>query len=155
MGETLEQRKRRLYTSMSHEDLVEEILKRDDKEDKTTIREAANEVSRDELVKTLGKSILKKLETDENIIKTILVRTQDYGSYKQEVPTEFLKSMFKESVKQNFYQEFQDGLATYIKEHYKELCERVMRDTFMEGLTNNNIFRSAVSNIVYDIDSNR
>ena len=63
--------------------------------------------------------------------------------------------MFKESVKQNFYQEFQDGLAAYIKEHYKELCERVMRDTFMEGLANNQIFRSAVSNIVYDIDSNR
>ena len=152
MAESLEQRKRRLYSAMSHEELVEEIMKRDDKEDKTTIREAANEVSRDELVKTLGKCILKKLETDENIIKTILVRTQDYGSYKQEVPTEFLKSMFKESVEQNFYKEFQDGLAAYIKEHYKELCERVMRDTFMEGLTNNNIFRSAVSDIVYDID---
>ena len=155
MAESLEQRKRRLYTAMSHEELVEEIMKRDDTEDKTTIREAAKEVSRDELVKTLGKCILKKLETDENITKAILVRTQDYGSYKQEVPTEFLKTMFKESVKQNSYQEFQDGLAAYIKEHYKELCERVMRDTFMEGLTNNQIFRSAVSNIVYDIDSNR
>lgn len=155
MAESLEQRKRRLYTAMSHEELVEEIMKRDDTEDKTTIREAAKEVSRDELVKTLGKCILKKLETDENITKAILVRTQDYGSYKQEVPTEFLKTMFKESVKQNFYQEFQDGLAAYIKEHYKELCERVMRDTFMDGLTNNQIFRSAVSSIVYDIDSNR
>lgn len=155
MAESLEQRKRRFYTAMSHEELVEEIMKRDDTEDKTTIREAAKEVSRDELVKTLGKCILKRLENDENIIKTILVRTEDNGYCKQEVPTEFLKSMFKESVKQNFYQEFQDGLAAYIKEHYKELCERVMRDTFMEGLTNNNIFRSVVSNIVYDIDSNR
>jgi hypothetical protein len=152
MAESLEQRKRRLYSAMSHEELVEEIIKRDDKEDKTTIREAANKVSRDELVKTLGKCILKKLETDENIIKTILVRTQDYGSYKQEVPTPFLEGLFREALKENFYKEFQDGLAAYIKEHYKELCERVMRDTFMEGLTNNNIFRSAVSDIVYDID---
>ena len=155
MAESLEQRKRRLYTAMSHEELVEEIMKRDDKEDKTTIREAANEVSRDELVKTLGKCILKKLETDENIIKTILVRTQDNGYCKQEVPTPFLEGLFREALKENFYKEFQDGLATYIKEHFKELCERVMRDTFMEGLTNNHIFRSAVSNIVYDIDSNR
>jgi hypothetical protein len=152
MAESLEQRKRRLYSAMSHEELVEEIIKRDDKEDKTTIREAANEVSRDELVKTLGKCILKKLETDENIIKTILVRTQDYGSYKQEAPTPFLEGLFREALKDNFYKEFQDGLAAYIKEHYKELCERVMRDTFMEGLKNNNIFRSAVSDIVYDID---
>lgn len=152
MAESLEQRKRRLYSAMSHEELVEEIMKRDDKEDKTTIREAANEVSRDELVKTLGKCILKKLENDENITKTILVRTQDYGSYKQEVPTPFLEGLFREALKENFYKEFQDGLAAYIKEHYKELCERVMRDTFMEGLTNNNIFRSAVSDIVYDID---
>lgn len=152
MAESLEQRKRRLYSAMSHEELVEEIMKRDDKEDKTTIREAANEVSRDELVKTLGKCILKKLETDENIIKTILVRTQDYGNYKQEAPTPFLEGLFREALKDNFYKEFQDGLAAYIKEHYKELCERVMRDTFMEGLTNNNIFRSAVSDIVYDID---
>ena len=152
MAESLEQRKRRLYSAMSHEELVEEIIKRDDKEDKTTIREAANEVSRDELVKTLGKCILKKLENDENITKTILVRTQDYGSYKQEVPTPFLEGLFREALKENFYKEFQDGLAAYIKEHYKELCERVMRDTFMEGLTNNNIFRSAVSDIVYDID---
>ena len=152
MAESLEQRKRRLYSAMSHEELVEEIIKRDDREDKTTIREAANEVSRDELVKTLGKCILKKLENDENITKTILVRTQDYGSYKQETPTPFLEGLFREALKDNFYKEFQDGLAAYIKEHYKELCERVMRDTFMEGLTNNNIFRNAVSDIVYDID---
>ena len=63
MGETLEQKKRRLYNAMSHEDLVEEILKRDEQDDKTSMRSIAKSAINDELIKAMQKTLLKVLMT--------------------------------------------------------------------------------------------
>jgi len=144
MGETLEQKKRRLYTAMSHEDLVEEILKRDEQDDKTSMRSIAKSAINDELVKAMQKTLLKKIE-DPNIVDEIVLHKTSWGTTE---PSDVLKNIFARANTDGLIKEFQDGLCETLKTKYKEICERVMYQVFLDGLTNNNIFRSAVDEII-------
>lgn len=144
MGETLEQKKRRLYTAMSHEDLVEEILKRDEQDDKTSMRSIAKSAINDELVKAMQKTLLKKIE-DPNIVDEIVLHKTSWGTTE---PSDVLKNIFARANTDGLVKEFQDGLCEALKTKYKEICERVMYQVFLDGLTNNNIFRSAVDEVI-------
>lgn len=144
MGETLEQKKRRLYTAMSHEDLVEEILKRDEQDDKTSMRSIAKSAINDELVKAMQKTLLKKIE-DPNIVDEIVLHKTSLGTTE---PSDVLKNIFARANTDGLVKEFQDGLCETLKTKYKEICERVMYQVFLNGLTNNNIFRSAVDEVI-------
>lgn len=144
MGETLEQKKRRLYTAMSHEDLVEEILKRDEQDDKTSMRSIAKSAINDELVKAMQKTLLKKIE-DPNIVDEIVLHKTSWGTTE---PSDVLKNIFARANTDGLVKEFQDGLCETLKTKYKEICERVMYQVFLDGLTNNNIFRSAVDEVI-------
>ena len=144
MGETLEQKKRRLYTSMSHEDLVEEIMKRDEQDDKTSMRSIAKSAINDELIKAMQKTLLKKIE-DPKIVDEIVLHKTSWGTTE---PSDALKNIFARANTDGLVKEFQDGLCETLKTKYKEICERVMYQVFLDGLTNNNIFRSAVDEVI-------
>lgn len=144
MGETLEQKKRRLYNAMSHEDLVEEILKRDEQGDKTSMRSIAKSAINDELIKAMQKTLLKKIE-DPKIVDEIVLHKTSWGTTE---PSDVLKNIFARANTDGLVKEFQDGLCETLKTKYKEICERVMYQVFLDGLTNNNIFRSAVDEVI-------
>ena len=144
MGETLEQKKRRLYNAMSHEDLVEEILKRDEQDDKTSMRSIAKSAINDELIKAMQKTLLKKIE-DPKIVDEIVLHKTSWGTTE---PSDVLKNIFARANTDGLVKEFQDGLRETLKTKYKEICERVMYQVFLDGLTNNNIFRSAVDEVI-------
>ncbi len=144
MGETLEQKKRRLYNAMSHEDLVEEILKRDEQDDKTSMRSIAKSAINDELIKAMQKTLLKKIE-DPNIVDEIVLHKTSWGAIE---PSDVLRNIFARANTDGLVKEFQDGLCETLKTKYKEICERVMYQVFLNGLTDNNIFRSAVDEVI-------
>lgn len=144
MGETLEQKKRRLYNAMSHEDLVEEILKRDEQDDKTSMRSIAKSAINDELIKTMQKTLLKKIE-DPKIVDEIVLHKTSWGTTE---PSDVLRNIFARANTDALVKEFQDGLCETLKTKYKEICERVMYQVFLNGLTDNNIFRSAVDEVI-------
>lgn len=144
MGETLEQKKRRLYNAMSHEDLVEEILKRDEQDDKTSMRSIAKSAINDELIKSMQKTLLKKIE-DPKIVDEIVLHKTSWGTTE---PSDVLKNIFARANTDGLVKEFQDGLCETLKTKYKEICERVMYQVFLNGLTDNNIFRSAVDEVI-------
>ena len=144
MGETLEQKKRRLYNAMSHEDLVEEILKRDEQDDKTSMHSIAKSAINDELIKAMQKTLLKKIE-DPNIVDEIVLHKTSWGAIE---PSDVLRNIFARANTDGLVKEFQDGLCETLKTKYKEICERVMYQVFLNGLTDNNIFRSAVDEVI-------
>ncbi len=144
MGETIEQRKRRLYTAMSHEQLVEEIMKRDDNDDKTSMRSIAKSAINDELIKAMQKTLLKKIE-DPEIVDEIVLHKTSWGTTE---PSDVLKNIFARANTDGLVKEFQDGLCETLKTKYKEICERVMYQVFLNGLANTNIFRSAVDDVI-------
>lgn len=144
MAESVEQRKRRLYTAMSHEELVNEIMKRDEQDDKTSMRSIAKSAINDELVKAMQKTLLKKIE-DPNIVDEIVLHKTSWGTTE---PSDVLKNIFARANTDGLVKEFQDGLCETLKTKYKEICERVMYQVFLNGLTNNNIFRSAVDEVI-------
>jgi len=144
MGETLEQKKRRLYNAMSHEDLVEEILKRDEQDDKTSMRSIAKSAINDELIKAMQKTLLKKIE-DPKIVDEIVLHKTSWGTTE---PSDVLKNIFARANTDGLVKEFQDGLCETLKTKYKEICERVMYQVFLNGLTDNNIFKSAVDEVI-------
>lgn len=144
MGETLEQKKRRFYTAMSHEDLVEEIMKRDEKDDNTSMRSIAKSAINDELIQAMQKTLLKKIE-DPNIVDEIVLHKTSWGTTE---PSDVLNNIFARANTDGLVKEFQDGLCETLKTKYKEICERVMYQVFLNGLTNNNIFRNAVDEVI-------
>ena len=144
MGETLEQKKRRLYNAMSHEDLVEEILKRDEQDDKTSMRSIAKSAINDELIKAMQKTLLKKIE-DPKIVDEIVLHKTSWGTTE---PSDVLKNIFARANTDGLVKEFQDELCETLKTKYKEICERVMYQVFLNGLTDNNIFKSAVDEVI-------
>lgn len=144
MAESVEQRKRRLYTTMSHEELVNEIMKRDEQDDKTSMRSIAKSAINDELIKAMQKTLLKKIE-DPKIVDEIVLHKTSWGTTE---PSDVLKNIFARANTDGLVKEFQDGLCETLKTKYKEICERVMYQVFLDGLTNNNIFRSAVDEII-------
>lgn len=147
MGETLEQKKRRLYTSMSHEDLVEEILKRDEQDDKTSMRSIAKSAINDELIKVMQKILLKKIE-DPNIVDEIVLHKTSWGTKE---PSDILKRIFEKAVTEDLINNFKDGLAKILKDNYKEICEKVMLQVFLNGITNdNNFLRDTISRVMDD-----
>ena len=144
MGETIEQKKRRFYTAMSHEDLVEEIMKRDEKDDNTSMRSIAKSAINDELIQAMQKTLLKKIE-DPNIVDEIVLHKTSWGTTE---PSDVLKNIFARANTDGLVKEFQDGLCETLKTKYKEICERVMYQVFLSGLTNNDIFRNAVDEVI-------
>lgn len=148
MRETLEQKKRQLYTAMSHEDLVNEIMKRDEQDDKTSMRSIAKSAIKDELIKAIQKTLLKKIE-DPNIVDEIVLHRTSWGTTE---PSDFLKNIFARADTANLVKEFQDGLCETLKTKYKEICERVMYQVFLNGLANTNIFRNAVDDVINNRD---
>lgn len=144
MAESLEQKKRRLYNAMSHEDLVEEIMKRDEQDDKTSMHSIAKSAINDELIKAMQKTLLKKIE-DPKIVDEIVLHKNSWGAIE---PSDVLKNIFTRANTDGLVKEFQDGLCETLKTKYKEICERVMYQVFLDGLTNNNIFRSAVDEVI-------
>ena len=144
MGETIEQKKRRLYTAMSHEELVEEIMKRDDNDDKTSMRSIAKSAINDELIKAMQKTLLKKIE-DPKIVDEIVLHKTSWGTTE---PSDVLRSIFAKANTSDLVKEFQDGLCETLKTKYKEICERTMYQIFLNGLTNCNFFRNAVDEVI-------
>ena len=144
MAESLEQKKRRLYNAMSHEDLVEEILKRDEQDDKTSMRSIAKSAINDELIKAMQKTLLKKIE-DPKIVDEIVLHKTSWGTTE---PSDVLKNIFARANTDGLVKEFQDELCETLKTKYKEICERVMYQVFLNGLTDNNIFKSAVDEVI-------
>ena len=148
MGETLEQKKRRLLNAMTHEELVEEIMKRDEQDDKTSMRSIAKSAINDELIKTIQKTLLKKIE-DPNIVDEIVLHRTSWGTTE---PSDFLKNIFAKANTSELVKEFQDGLCETLKTKYKEICERTMYQIFLNGLTNCNFFRNAVDDVINNRD---
>ena len=144
MGETKEKKKRRLYNAMSHEDLVEEMMKRDDKDDNTSMRSIAKSAINDELIKAMQKTLLKKIE-DSEIVDEIVLHKTSWGTTE---PSDVLKSIFDRANTTDLVKEFQDGLCETLRTKYKEICERTMYQIFLNGLTNCNFFRKVVDDVI-------
>lgn len=145
MGETLEQRKRRLYTAMSHEELVEEMMKRDDKEDKNTMYFTAKNNISDEIVKALQKTLLRKIE-DPQIIDDLVLHKTTWGTTE---PSDVLKRIFEKAITDDVINEFREGLTNTLKEKYKEICEKVMLQVFLNGIIkDNNFLYNAINSVI-------
>lgn len=151
MRESFEDRRRRKYNAMTHDELVEEMIKRDDTQDKTTLYNTAKEVSREELVKTLQKTIIERMK-DPKLVDDVLIYHTNYGTTELR---NWVSDLFKASFSHDLIKEFEQDLAKYLKEHYKDICERTMYNIFLNGLTNNDIFRNTVNEIVWNIDRDR
>lgn len=133
MAKTIEQRKKEIYSSMSKEDLIEEMLKRDGLDERKSFQAIARENIPAEAVKTIQKAIAKKVE-DGSIVDNILIM-EEYGVKR---PTKLLEKMVENCLNKQFLEEFETGLRTYLQGHYKEICEKVMYRVFLNGITKNN-----------------
>jgi len=151
MGETFEDRRWRKYNAMTHDELVEEMIKRDNTQDKTTLYNTAKEVSREELVKTLQETIIERMK-DPKLVDDVLIYHTNYGTNELR---DWVSDVFKTSFSHDLIKEFEQDLAKYLKEHYKDICERTIYNIFLNGLTNNDVFRNSVSEIVWNIDRDR
>lgn len=134
MAKTIEQRKKEIYSSMSKEDLIEEMLKRDGLDERKSFQAIARENIPKEAVKTIQKAIVKKAE-DGSVVDRVLF-VEEYGGIKH--PTKLLEKLVENCLDKQFFEEFETGLQTYLQEHYKEICEKVMYRVFLNGITKNN-----------------
>lgn len=150
MGETLEDRRWRKYNAMTHDELVEEMIKRDNTQDKTTLYNTAKEVSREELVKALQETIIERMK-DPKLVDDVLIYHTNYGTVEVR---DWVSDLFKASFTRDLIKEFEQDLGKYLKEHYKDICERTMYNIFLNGLTNNDVFRNSVSEIIWNYDRN-
>lgn len=133
MAKTIEQRKKEIYSSMSKEDLIEEMLKRDGLDERKSFQAIARENIPEEAVKTIQKAIVKKVEDGSVVDKVLIV--EEYGVKR---PTKLLEKMVENCLNKQFLKEFETGLQTYLQGHYKEICEKVMYRVFLNGITKNN-----------------
>ena len=108
------------------------------------MRSIAKSAINDELIKAMQKTLLKKIE-DPNIVDEIVLHKTSWGTTE---PSDVLKNIFARANTDGLVKEFQDGLCETLKTKYKEICERVMYQVFLNGLTNSNIFRSAVDEVI-------
>lgn len=133
MAKTIEQRKKEIYSSMSKEDLIKEMLKRDGLDERKSFQAIARENIPAEAVKTIQKAIVKKVEDGSVVDKVLFV--EEYGV---KHPTKLLEKLVENCWDKQFLEEFEKGLQTYLQEHYKEICEKVMYRVFLNGITKNN-----------------
>lgn len=133
MAKTIEQRKKEIYSSMTKEDLIEEMLKRDGFDERKSFQTIARENIPKEAVKTIQKAIAKKVE-DGSIVDKVLI-VEEYGVKR---PTKLLERMVENCLDEQFLEEFKTGLKTYLQGHYKEICEKVMYRVFLNGITKDN-----------------
>ena len=150
MAKTIEQRKKEIYSSMSKEELVEEMLKRDGFDERQSFQAIAKEKIPEKAVKAIQDAIVKKVE-DGSLVDRLLV-VEQYGQYH---PTQFLTRMFDASViDPQFVEDFKAGIGKYLKEHYKEICENVMYRAFLNGITKDNpLLYEAINKVMDERDS--
>jgi len=143
-AKTIEERKKEIYSSMTKEELVEEMLKRDGISEQKSFQAIAKEKISDEAVKAIQKSIVKRLD-DGTIVDKVLI-VEEYGVKR---PTKILENLVEKCcLDKQFLEEFQTGLQTYLKDHYKEICERVMYRAFLNGITKDN---PILYNVINDV----
>ena len=136
MEKTLEQRKREIYSSMSKEDLVEQMLRRDGLDEEKSFQTIARENIPAEAVKAIQKAILDKVK-DGTVIENLLIRETYRGSGIKE-PSTYLIRMFESGIDKQFMENFINGVCDYLTKHYKEICEQVMYRAFLTGITKEN-----------------
>ena len=148
MAQTIEERKKKIYSSMSKEELVEEMLKRDGFDERQSFQAIAKEKIPEKAVKAIQDGIVKRVE-DGSIVDRLLV-VEQYGQFR---PTQFLTQMFEKSVDQPFVEDFKAGIGKYLKEHYKEICENVMYRAFLNGITKDNpLLYEAINQVISERD---
>jgi hypothetical protein len=148
MAQTIEERKKKIYSSMSKEELVEEMLKRDGFDERQSFQAIAKEKIPEKAVKAIQDGIVKRVE-DGSIVDRLLV-VEQYGQFR---PTQFLTQMFEKSVDQQFVEDFKAGIGKYLKEHYKEICENVMYRAFLNGITKDNpLLYEAINQVISERD---
>lgn len=144
MSESLEERKRRLYSALSHEELVNELMKRDTG-DNTSLRDIAKSSINDKIVEALQQSILEKI-VDYKFVDEFLLHKTTWGTTE---PSKVLTEIFNRVDVESLAKDFQVGLCDYLKEHYKEICKELALNVFLNGLSNNNSYlRDAVYKIM-------
>lgn len=142
--ETLEERKRRLYSALSHDELVDELMKRDTG-DNTSLRDIAKSSINDKIVEVLQQSILEKI-ADHKFVDEFLLHKTTWGKTE---PSKVLTEIFNRVDVESLAKDFQEGLCAYLKEHYKEICKELALNVFLNGLSNNNSYlRDAVIKIM-------
>ena len=142
--ETLEEKRRRLYSALSHEELVDEIMKRDTA-DNASLRDIAKSSINDKIVEALQQSILEKI-ADHKFVDEFLLHKTTWGTTE---PSKVLVEIFNRVDVECLAKDFQEGLCTYLKEHYKEICKELALNVFLNGLYNNNSYlRDAVYKIM-------
>lgn len=148
MAQTIEERKKKIYSSMSKEELVEEMLKRDGFDERQSFQAIAKEKIPEKAIKAIQDGIVKRVE-DGSIVDRLLV-VEQYGQFR---PTQFLTQMFEKSVDQQFVEDFKAGIGKYLKEHYKEICENVMYRAFLNGITKDNpLLYEAINQVISERD---
>ena len=148
MAKTIEERKKKIYSSMSKEELIEEMLKRDGFDERQSFQAIAKEKIPEKAVKAIQDGIVKRVE-DGSIVDRLLV-VEQYGQFQ---PTQFLIRMFEKSVDQQFMEDFKAGIGKYLKEHYKEICENVMYRAFLNGITKDNpLLYEAINQVISERD---
>jgi predicted glycoside hydrolase/deacetylase ChbG (UPF0249 family) len=149
MSETLEERKRRLYSALSHEELVNELMKRDTG-DNTSLRDIAKSSINDKIVEVLQQSILERI-VDPKFVDEFLLHQTSYGKTE---PSKVLVEIFNRVNVESLAKDFQEELCAYLKEHYKEICKELALNVFLNGLCNNNSYlRDAVYKIMEEKES--
>lgn len=143
------------YNSMEKGELVNELLK--------TIKESEDKADRirnnqkDEILKELVNDEELKQILKENLKNAIIERSKDshfvdmlffdYQNQPKEVLLNFLEKSFDEE--NPFFKEFQSNIANCLKANYKKICETVMLNAFLRGLSKDSPFLyDAVSDII-------
>lgn len=148
-------RKENEYNSMEKDELVSVLLKKI-KEDEYKADCIRNN-QKDELLKELISDEELKQILKENLKNAIIERSKDshfvdmlFFDY-QNQPTQVLMNFLENSFdKENpFIKEFQDNITNCIKANYKKICESVMLNAFLRGLTKESPFLyDAVSDVI-------
>ena len=149
MSESLEERKRRLYWALSHEELVNELMKRDTG-DNASLRDIAKSSINDKIVEALQQSILERI-VDHKFVDEFLLHQTSYGKTE---PSKVLIEIFNRVNVESLAKDFQEELCAYLKGHYKEICKELALNVFLNGLYNNNSYlRDTVYKIMEEKES--
>lgn len=145
MAKTIEERKKEIYSSMSKEELVEEMLKRDNLSETKSFQAIAKEKIPEKAVKAIQDAIVKRIE-DKTLVERLLV-VEQYGELR---PTRFLEQIFDKCWEdEQFLEDFKNGIGKYLQEHYKAICEKVMYRAFLNGITKDNpMLYNAISEVM-------
>lgn len=121
MAKTIQQRKKEIYSSMSKEELVEEMIKRDGFDERKSFQVIARENIPEEAIKTIQKAIVQKAK-DGSVVDKILI-VEEYGVKR---PTKLLEKMVENCLDKQFLKNLKPvcrhTLKSITRKFVKGLC---------------------------------